>query len=361
MPEHSKSGPENVNRPDRPDLQAASTAGQDEVPSSNNSLETQGLSLKVVQAFLALASERSFTKAARELHLTQSGLSRIIGGLENEVGEHLFSRATQSVLLTPAGEALIPHALRLAQCYQQALNFAGQPIRTSALLACSSMLVSDLLRHLPQAGSGQARQNPRVHTMGSHKVLDAVRSGAADLGVCVIGVVPDDLCIEVLYRAPIGLLARPGVPLPHRVDNPTDLGSLTYARLSDEMVLPGHLRRMGVELPTYFNASVVCDSMTGLMSAIRSSACVSLVSEVAAHHTLANDLVFKPIPNSLPKMHLCIAYRRTGELPSVQPHHPHRSAEVIDAQTDLVLTARGAVLKLADELKRRASSSSSPS
>lgn len=348
--------PESMHHPDGSAAPAAANAGQEEAPRINSSLETQGLSLKTVQAFLALARERSFTKAAQELHLTQSGLSRIIGSLENAVGEHLFSRAAQSVRLTSAGEAFTPFAKRLAACYAQALNLAGQPMQRSASLACSSMLVSDLLPHLPQTDSGQARQDLCVHTMGSHKVLDAVRSGAADLGVCVIGVVPDDLCVEVLYRAPIGLLARRDVPLPHRVDNPTDLGSLTFARLSDEMVLPGHLRRMGVDLPSYFNANVVCDSMTSLMSAIRSRACVSLVSEVAALHALANDLVFKPLPRTLPRMHLCIAYRRTTEPSPTQQRQPiHRPGDAADAKKDLVLYVRKAVLQLTDVLLRRGS------
>jgi DNA-binding MarR family transcriptional regulator len=83
---------------------------------SNVALETHGLSLKSLQAFLTLACEHSFTKAAKELNLTQSGLSRIIGSLENEVGEQLFYRSSQLVRLTVAGEGLVPHAKHLVHC-----------------------------------------------------------------------------------------------------------------------------------------------------------------------------------------------------------------------------------------------------
>src|SRR5438552_18144917 len=63
--------------------------------------------LSVMSAFLAVADERSFTKAAKRLGVTQSALSHAIRGLEEQVGVRLLARTTRSVARTEAGEQLL--------------------------------------------------------------------------------------------------------------------------------------------------------------------------------------------------------------------------------------------------------------
>jgi DNA-binding transcriptional LysR family regulator len=63
--------------------------------------------LNVLAAFLAVAEERSFTKAAKRLTVSQSALSHAIRGLEEEVGVRLLARTTRSVAPTDAGEELL--------------------------------------------------------------------------------------------------------------------------------------------------------------------------------------------------------------------------------------------------------------
>src|SRR6266704_2614682 len=58
-------------------------------------------------AFLAVARERSFTKAAAKLGVSQSALSHTIRGLEARLGLRLLTRTTRSVSPTEAGERLV--------------------------------------------------------------------------------------------------------------------------------------------------------------------------------------------------------------------------------------------------------------
>src|ERR687893_659561 len=58
-------------------------------------------------AFLAVAEERSFTRAAARLGLTQSTLSHTIRGFEERLGVRLLTRTTRSVAPTQAGERLL--------------------------------------------------------------------------------------------------------------------------------------------------------------------------------------------------------------------------------------------------------------
>jgi len=63
--------------------------------------------LNVLAAFLAVAEERSFTKAAKRLSVSQSALSHAVRGLEEEIGVRLLARTTRSVAPTAAGEELL--------------------------------------------------------------------------------------------------------------------------------------------------------------------------------------------------------------------------------------------------------------
>src|SRR3954452_12748382 len=63
--------------------------------------------LNVLAAFLAVAEERSFTKAAKRLNVSQSALSHAVRGLEDEIGVRLLARTTRSVAPTDAGEELL--------------------------------------------------------------------------------------------------------------------------------------------------------------------------------------------------------------------------------------------------------------
>src|SRR5688500_10803914 len=74
------------------------------------------LSLDLLKGFEAAARHLSFTRAARELFLTQSAISREIKKLEEQVGHPLFNRVNRGLRLTETGQALyraVGEALKL--------------------------------------------------------------------------------------------------------------------------------------------------------------------------------------------------------------------------------------------------------
>jgi DNA-binding transcriptional LysR family regulator len=68
------------------------------------------LDSRQLRAFRVLARTGSFTQTARELHLTQSGISHSMKALEGEIGCRLLDRLGKKVVLTQAGEQLLQHA-----------------------------------------------------------------------------------------------------------------------------------------------------------------------------------------------------------------------------------------------------------
>ena len=64
------------------------------------------MELRVLNYFLAIAREENFTRAARQLHVTQPTLSRQIAQLEKELGVELFVRGKHNIILTEDGMIL---------------------------------------------------------------------------------------------------------------------------------------------------------------------------------------------------------------------------------------------------------------
>ena len=71
------------------------------------------LDSRQLRAFRVLARTGSFTQTARELHLTQSGISHSMKALETEIGCRLLDRLGKKVVLTQAGEQLLKHAEKI--------------------------------------------------------------------------------------------------------------------------------------------------------------------------------------------------------------------------------------------------------
>src|SRR5947207_3026279 len=68
------------------------------------------LDTRLLRAFVTVAEELNFTRAAQRLFIAQQALSGQIRQLERRLGVKLFERTTRSVGLTDAGEQLLPHA-----------------------------------------------------------------------------------------------------------------------------------------------------------------------------------------------------------------------------------------------------------
>ena len=80
------------------------------------------IELRHLRYFLALADTLHFGRAAERLCMSQPPLSNAIQQLEAALGEALFIRHSRKVALTPAGQALIPHARQVLAGLDQAVR-----------------------------------------------------------------------------------------------------------------------------------------------------------------------------------------------------------------------------------------------
>src|SRR5438874_2687948 len=119
---------------------------------------TDPIDSRQVRAFSVLARTGSFTQAARELHLTQSGISHSIKALESDVGCRLLDRVGKRILLTQAGEQLLHHATKILQEMENARESLGRlgkwgrgRLRLGASTTACQHLIPPVLREFKES------------------------------------------------------------------------------------------------------------------------------------------------------------------------------------------------------------------
>lgn len=183
---------------------------------------------------MAVAEERSYTRAADRLHVVQQSVSAAVKQLEAELGVQLLVRTSRKVELTAAGEALLEqgrYALGAVQRAWEAAQEAGRVSPSELRIAYNRALGRAPLSQLHEAvrhrlSSARLYWRPRYND----ELVPDVHAGTIDVGLAVF---PDRLGSLSYLR--IGEL-RLAVVVGSR--NPlADAATLTLADLRDEQIL----------------------------------------------------------------------------------------------------------------------------
>jgi len=178
------------------------------------------MELRQLEHFVTIAEEHSFTRAAGRVHLVQSALSVSIRALERDLGVRVFERSTHHVLLTDAGEALLPEArgtLAAAEHARDAVSAVQGIVRGTLRIGIMQSLtlvdVASLLARFHGLHPGVEIQT-RPSVGGSAALAEEVRRGRLDCAfVSLPGDVPLGLSITLLASEPFLLIAAPdGLP-----------------------------------------------------------------------------------------------------------------------------------------------------
>ena len=174
-----------------------------------------GLDLVQMETFLAVAEERSFSRAAARLHRTQPAVSQAISKLESELGEVLFDRSSRDGTLTDAGEVLRDYASKLLNLRMEAagaLTELRELHRGRLNLAANEYTCLYLLPLLDEF----RRRNPRIKVAVQRalasRISDEVLMHSVEIGV--LSFRPDDAQVRsmVVYRDELMLVVNPKHP-----------------------------------------------------------------------------------------------------------------------------------------------------
>ncbi|MET1116546.1 MAG: LysR family transcriptional regulator [Comamonas sp.] len=145
------------------------------------------ISLRQIRAFVCVASHRSVTQAAREMHLTQSAVSMLIQQFGEQAGVRLFERSQGSMQLTHQGQELLPQARRVLASLEQmeaSLHDMQRMHRERLRIAVPQLLACTWLpRVLDSFGQLYPDVALTVVDGTADEVLGVVRSGDAELGI----------------------------------------------------------------------------------------------------------------------------------------------------------------------------------
>lgn len=222
------------------------------------------MELSQLETFLAVAEERSFSRAAQRLHRTQPAVSQVIRKLESAVGETLFDRSSRDGALTAAGTLLRDYAQRLLALRREAssaLDELKSLERGHLQLAANEYTCMYLLpavdafrREFPQVGV-------TVQRMLASRIPEELNLRSFELGVISFKPDPAQVRSIAVYGDSLALIVSPHHQLAHtgRVSI-RDLGNENF--IAHNVASP--LRRkvieafqrhrtplnMGIELPT---------------------------------------------------------------------------------------------------------------
>ena len=155
-----------------------------------------------LQAFITVAELSSFSRAAEQLFLTQSAISKRVANLEQELECQLFDRIGHEVHLTEAGSTLLPRAKQIISDVEDSRreihNLSGEVCGVLSLGTSHHIG----LHHLPAILKSYTRKFPKVeldlHFMESEAICEAVLNGTLEIGIATLASEPPNGLISAL-------------------------------------------------------------------------------------------------------------------------------------------------------------------
>lgn len=155
------------------------------------------MDLRVLHYFLTVAREQSFTKASKQLHITQPTLSRQLAALEEELGAKLLDRGGHKITLTEEGLLLKRRALEIIDLENKIIEeFKGneEVIEGTITIGCGEFNAVD---HIAKICKIFQEKYPRIqialHTATADVVQEMMNKGLVDIGAFMEPVSTEDL------------------------------------------------------------------------------------------------------------------------------------------------------------------------
>ena len=250
-------------------------------------------SLNDLTAFVAVATHRSFRRAADEIGSAPSTLSHAMRALEERMGVRLLNRTTRSVSPTEAGFQLLgrlqPALALLDEALEAVAPFRGNiagTVRVNAPRLAAGFLVRDLLPPM-------AERFPHVSVdiVVEGRLVDIVSSGF-DAGVRLMGSIPKDMIALPLAR-PLAFVCVASPAYLDRFGEPRSPEELRRHRCIGHRVPSGKLyrwefERAGQELVIDTNGSVILDDEELMVDAAMKGLGIAYVADWAAETGLSD-------------------------------------------------------------------------
>ena len=282
-----------------------------------------------IRAFLAVAEELHFGRAAERLHVAQPPLSRTIKQLERELGTSLFDRNTRSVRLTTSGQALVEPAKEVLDAVRRAraaVTSADDGEVGTVRIAFAGVSTHRLVARLARAVRSQ-RPGIVLEMSSQNFAQPAMKrlvAGETDIALGRWDVIPSEVDVRIVMRDSLVVAVPDTHPLAGaRRLSIAQLASDTFVSLPpyEGSVLPERLRRLA--RASGFVADIVQiapDTQTALALVSAQVGC-HLTLESVSRNVADPHVMFVPIDEAASEandVHLRAAWRRDDRSPALR-------------------------------------------
>lgn len=276
------------------------------------------MQLPDLAAFLAVATDRSFSAAARRLNRTQPAISQAVKRIEDELGERLFDRSSRDGTLTEAGRLLHDYAQRLltlAGEAQTAVQELQQMRRGRVIVGANEAAVHSLLPHIERFATQHPQVAVEVRRVPSRQMAEAVLDRSLDFGVITFQPAARGVQTIPLGTDDIVLLTAPGHPLAtKRRVTIEEVGRQVVIAHNDPSPTRDRVLRAYERRHTAINIQLSLPSLDGIKRAVEMGIGVALLPRRCALTEIARGhLVAIKVPELGAPRQVRLVFRRTGE------------------------------------------------
>jgi len=262
------------------------------------------ISSRQIDAFLALATQRNFTRAAVQCHLSQPAFSALIRALEDGLELRLFDRSTRHVCLTAEGENFLEAAQRIRAEMDHALDTmrdAASLRRGRVAVALLPSLAADwlpgVLAHYRAAHPGVELD---IADVLSEPCIERVATGKADFALAAIRADTPELQAQPFCSDGFHLVCRADHPLAQRRKTAPlqvkDLAAWPFVHLARTSSVRQYLE--AAFHPQAMNTLMEVEQLSTVMGMVRAGLGISVVPSLSLFHfrqdALATRLIALP-------------------------------------------------------------------
>lgn len=275
------------------------------------------MDLKYLNTFRTIVEEGSFSRAAEKLNYTQSTITFQVGQLEEELSAKLFEKVGRRMVLTKAGEGLVPYVEEVLssvdklRCFQEDLDQCRGDLRIG-------VAETQLCYRMPPVLKEFCRRAPNarlfIRSMNCYDIRDELLEGKLDVGVFYADVggfgdslttYPLETCPVILAGSPRTRAAWPDFVTPDR-DIPVPL-IINEPNCIFRQKLEGYLRDRAIRL----DHTIELGSIPTIKGLVESDVGVTVLPRFAIEEELARGTLEEiPIPMEAPVLHAVCAHHK---------------------------------------------------
>jgi DNA-binding transcriptional LysR family regulator len=272
-----------------------------------------------LRVFVTVASERSFSRAARKLRRTQPAVSQAIRRLEDAAGERLIDRSSRDGTLTDAGHLLLDYGTRLVRLADEASAAVADLRKVRSGRVVIGANEGGVPAVLPLIAAFQ-KEYPEVlvevRRLPARQMAQEVLLRSVDFGVLTFNPPERDLASLVVATDELVLLVRPDHPLARKKQiTMEEMGRQTVIAHNDPSPAREQVLRMYEQRHAPLNIRVSLPSLDGIKRAVEMGLGVALLPRRCAQGELnRGELIEIRVPELRSPRQVRFVYRRAGDL-----------------------------------------------